>query len=135
MELDQARPQLKELIRQEDRRLAEGPRELVVALPHPTGIELATRIRLFANGAGLGVGVLRRRSQVLQPDAEGVSEEITYRALLEHTGFGLHDALGRSPRLVQGPETSRAATHALREALAEQLQVKQATACGHLLLW
>lgn len=75
------------LIRQEDRRLAEGPREPVVALLHPTGIELATRIRLFPTGAGLGVGVLRRRS------------------------------------------------HAPREALAEQLMVKQATACGHLLLW
>ena len=35
------------LIRQEDRRLAEGPREPVVALLHHTGIELATRIRLF----------------------------------------------------------------------------------------
>ena len=75
------------LIRQEDRRLAEGPREPVVALLHPTGIELATRIRLFPTGAGLGVGVLRRRS------------------------------------------------HAPREALAEQRQVKQATACDHLLLW
>jgi hypothetical protein len=46
MELDPARPQLKELIRQEDRRLAEGPREPVVALPHPTGIELATSANL-----------------------------------------------------------------------------------------
>ena len=67
--------------------MAEGPREPVLALLHPTGIELASRIRLCPTGAGLGVAVLRRRS------------------------------------------------HAPREALAEQLMVKQATACGHLLLW
>jgi hypothetical protein len=102
MELDQARPQLKELIRQEDRRLAEGPREPVVALPHPTGIELATRIRLFPTGAGLGVGVRRRRSQVLQPDAEGVSEEITYRALLEHTGLACMTSWGVVPASCRG---------------------------------
>ena len=158
MELDQAWPQLAELIVQEYRRLAEGPREHVVALPHPTGIELATRIRLFPTDSGFGVGVLRRRSQVLQPDDEGVSEEMTYRrlleavldtaqdgvlvtlaepldrpgpiivfanrALLEQTGYGLHEVLGRSPRMFQGPETSREATHALREAL-EQWQPAQ----------
>ncbi|UPM50581.1 PAS domain-containing protein [Synechococcus sp. A10-1-5-1] len=143
-------PQLADLIFQEHRRLTEGPRDHVLPLPHPTGVELATRIRLFACDSGFGVGVLRRRAQRLDASPEETNEDayrrllegvldtaqdavlvtlaepldapgpvIVYanQSLLEQTGYALHEVLGRSPRLFQGPETSRDSTAALRAAM------------------
>jgi PAS domain S-box-containing protein len=142
-------PQLAALIIQEHRRLIEGPRDHVVSLPEPTGVELATRVRLFCSDSGFGVGVLRRRPQNLEPasqagddtyrrlleavldtaqdgvlvtlaeplDAPGPVIVFANQALLDQTGFGLHQVLGRSPRLFQGPDTSREATQSLRAAL------------------
>ena len=143
-------PQLADLIVQEHRRLAEGARDHVLPLPHPTGVELATRIRLFASDSGFGVGVLRRRAQRLDAAPEETNEDayrrllegvldtaqdavlvtlaepldapgpiIVYanKSLLEQTGYALHEVLGRSPRLFQGPETSRESTAALRTAM------------------
>jgi PAS domain S-box-containing protein len=143
-------PQLAALIIQEHRRLSEGPRDHVVPLPEPTGVELATRVRLFLTDSGFGVGVLRRRPQSLEAGLLGSGED-TYRRLLEavldtaqdavlvtlaepldapgpvivfanqslldQSGYALHQVLGRSPRLFQGPDTSREATQALRAAL------------------
>ena len=142
-------PQLQDLLVHEHRRLNEGPRDHVLALPEPTGVEMATRVRLFLTDSGFGVGVLRRRAQPL--DGESLDGDDTYRRLLEavldtaldavlvtlaepldapgpvivfanrslldQTGYGLHQVLGRSPRLFQGPDTSREATRQLREAL------------------
>jgi PAS domain S-box-containing protein len=142
-------PQLQELILQEHRRLDAGPRDHVLPLPQPTGVELATRVRLFLTDAGFGVGVLRRRAQPFpgQPEdgddiyrrlleavldtaldavlvtlaepLDGPGPVIVFanRALLEQTGYELHEVLGRSPRLFQGPQTCRQTTRQLREAL------------------
>ncbi|MHA3959504.1 PAS domain-containing protein [Synechococcus sp. LTW-G] len=143
-------PQLSDLIVQEHRRLAEGPRDHVLPLPHPTGVELATRLRLFACDSGFGVGILRRRAQRLDAAPEETNEDayrrllegvldtaqdavlvtlaepldapgpvIVYanQSLLDQTGYALHEVLGRSPRLFQGPETSKESTSALRSAM------------------
>ena len=67
-------PELADLVVQEHRRLAEGARDHVLALPHPTGVELATRVRLFASDSGVGVGVLRRRAQRLDAEPEAIKE-------------------------------------------------------------
>lgn len=50
-------------------------------------------------------------------DAPGPVIVFANRSLLDQTGYGLHEVLGRSPRLFQGPETSREATGQLRQAL------------------
>ena len=147
--LQQCWPQLAALIIQEHRRLADGPRDHVLPLPQPTGLELATRVRLFLSDSGFGVGILRRRAQALaesepcgddtyrrlleavldtaqdavlvtlaEPlDSPGPVIVFANRSLLDQTGYSLQQVLGRSPRLFQGPDTSRDATQALRRAL------------------
>lgn len=145
-------PELSQLIVQEHHRIEEGPRDHVVVLPQPTGLEMATRVRLFATDSGFGVGILRRRTQRLDDataaDADGVYRRLleavldtiqdavlvtlaepigapgpvivfVNESLLEQTGYELHQVLGRSPRLFQGPGTSPKATLAMRAALEQ----------------
>jgi PAS domain S-box-containing protein len=145
-------PQLSALLIQDHRRIAGGPRDHVVPLPHPTGVELATRVRLFATDSGFGVGLLHRRPQPFRQNDPQASEH-TYRFLLEsvldtiqdavlvtlaepiaapgpvivfvnqslldQTGYALHQVLGRSPRLFQGPDTSLEARSLLRQSLQQ----------------
>lgn len=143
-------PQLADLIVDMRRTLADGPRDHVLPLPRPNGLELATRVRLFCTDSGFGVGILRRRAHRYPTDQNETAEHsyrrlleavldtaqdavlvtlaepldqpgpvIVYanRSLLEQTGYALHEVLGRSPRMFQGPETCARATRQLRRAM------------------
>ena len=143
--------QLADLIVDVRRSLNDGPRDHVLPLPHPNGLELATRVRLFLTDSGFGAGILRRRAHRLPTELPEEEAEASYRrlleavldtaqdamlvtlaqpldqpgpvivyanrSLLEQTGYQLHEVLGRSPRMFQGPDTCPKATSSLRQAM------------------
>jgi PAS domain S-box-containing protein len=145
-------PQLADLIIENGRRLDQGPRDHVLALPHANGVELATRVRLFRTDSGIGVGILQRRAQRFDQDPSSGPED-TYRRLLEavldtaldgvlvtladplespgplivyanqavldQTGYALHEVLGRSPRMFQGPDTCQQTRAELAAAMRQ----------------
>jgi PAS domain S-box-containing protein len=50
-------------------------------------------------------------------DSPGPLIVFANQSLLDQTGYGHHEVLGRSPRLFQGPETCRDSTARLRRAM------------------
>jgi diguanylate cyclase (GGDEF)-like protein/PAS domain S-box-containing protein len=140
--LADAWPALAEQIETLEPLLEIGPQDIQLSPPPASGSELLN-LRLFLSDTGTGVGLLHTRPAdepehplVLQlatvlntiqdsllitlaapMDAPGPLIVYANDAVLHQTGYGLHQVLGRSPRLFQGPDTDQAVTGAFGKAL------------------
>jgi len=137
--------------------VAKSPVDL--ELPGPGGTPLA--VRLFCSDTGVGIGVLQPSaspSPISHPlvqlfsglfntvqdallitlaepiDAPGPVIVYANDTLSRQTGYGLHELLGRSPRMLQGVGTDLAVTGRFREELRQwnqcQMEVLNYTRAG-----
>lgn len=135
-------PALAERIETLEPLLEIGPQDIQLPPPPASGTEVL-HLRLFLSDTGTGVGLLRTRpadeqehplvlhlATVLNTiqdsllitlaapmDAPGPLIVYANDAVLHQTGYGLHQVLGRSPRLFQGPDTDLAVTRSFGQAL------------------
>jgi diguanylate cyclase (GGDEF)-like protein/PAS domain S-box-containing protein len=134
-------PALDQAVQEHTALLAEGPWDL--ELPGPSGAPQG--IRLFRSDTGVGIGVLQAddSSPINHPliqlfsglfnavqdallitlaepiDSPGPVIVYANTSLSKQTGYALHELLGRSPRLFQGPGTDLAVTGRFRDELRQ----------------
>ena len=135
-------PALAEAARSHAGLVAKSPVDL--ELPGPAGAPLD--IRLFTTDTGVGIGVLQPSASfslvnhpllelcsglfnavqdalliTLAEPIDSPGPVIVYAndTLSRETGYGLHELLGRSPRMLQGPGTDLAVTGRFREELRQ----------------
>jgi diguanylate cyclase (GGDEF)-like protein/PAS domain S-box-containing protein len=157
--LASAWPALAEEIQTLEPQLEASPQEIELPLPGP-GDGAPQRLRLFLSDTGIGVVLLQDRAdeQENNPLVEFLSSHlntiqdsllitltapmaapgpvIVYAndAVLHQTGYSLHEVLGRSPRLFQGPDTDRGVTQRFGQALNRweraRMEVLNYSRCG-----